>query len=80
MLVSSWKHDSSLVPTPRVPPGENVSPRERVGSGDETTKIAGLQGSSTLSGHRMTTGFGPFELPTGGLLQRRRDHSPLRPW
>ena len=26
-------------------------------------KIAGLQGS-TLSDHRMTTGFGPFELPT----------------
>ena len=25
-------------------------------------KIAGLQGS-TLSDHRMTTGFGPFELP-----------------
>ena len=36
---------------------------------------AGLQGS-TLSGHRMTTGFGPFELPTCGLLQRGRDHSP----
>ena len=27
------------------------------------SKIAGLQGS-TLSDHRMTTGFGPFELPT----------------
>ena len=26
------------------------------------SKNAGLQGS-TLSGHRMTTGFGPFELP-----------------
>ena len=38
-------------------------------------KIAGLQGS-TLSDHRMTTGFGPFELPTCGLLQRGRDHSP----
>ena len=24
----------------------------------------------------MTTGFGPFELPTCGLLQRGRDHSP----
>ena len=39
------------------------------------SKIAGLQGS-TLSDHRMTTGFGPFELPTCGLLQRGRDHSP----
>ena len=38
-------------------------------------KIAGLQGS-TLSDHRMTTGFGPFELPTCGLLQRGQDHSP----
>ena len=38
-------------------------------------KNAGLQGS-TLSDHRMTTGFGPFELPTCGLLQRGRDHSP----
>ena len=35
----------------------------------------GLQGS-TLSGPRMTTGFGPFELPTRGLLQKGRDHSP----
>ena len=40
-------------------------------------KIAGLQGS-TLSDHRMTTGFGPFELPTCGLLQRGRDHSPSK--
>ena len=39
------------------------------------SKNAGLQGS-TLSGHRMTTGFSPFELPTCGLLQRGRDHSP----
>ena len=38
-------------------------------------KIAGLQGS-TLSDYRMTTGFSPFELPTCGLLQRGRDHSP----
>ena len=38
-------------------------------------KIAGLQGS-TLSDHRMTTGIGPFELPTCGLLQRGQDHSP----
>ena len=30
-------------------------------------KDTGLQGS-TLSGPRMTTGFGPFELPTRGLL------------
>ena len=37
------------------------------------SKNAGLQGS-TLSDHRMTTGFGPFELPTCGLLQRGRDH------
>ena len=35
----------------------------------------GLQGS-TLSGPSMTTGFGPFELPTRGLLQKGRDHSP----
>ena len=35
----------------------------------------GLQGS-TLSGPRMTTGFGPLELPTRGLLQKGRDHSP----
>ena len=35
----------------------------------------GLQ-RSTLSGPRMTTGFGPFELPTRGLLQKGRDHSP----
>ena len=27
-------------------------------------------------GPRMTTGFGPFELPTRGLLQKGRDHSP----
>ena len=38
-------------------------------------KNTGLQGS-TLSGHRMTTGFGPFELPTHGLLQKGQDHSP----
>ena len=38
-------------------------------------KNTGLQGS-TLSGPRMTTGFGPFELPTCGLLQKGRDHSP----
>ena len=35
----------------------------------------GLQWS-TLSGHCMTMGFGPFELPTCGLLQKGRDHSP----
>ena len=40
-----------------------------------TKKSTGLQGS-TLSGPRMTTGFGPFELPTRGLLQKGRDHSP----
>ena len=38
-------------------------------------KNTGLQGS-TLSGPRMTTGFGPFQLPTRGLLQKGRDHSP----
>ena len=38
-------------------------------------KIAGLQ-RSTLSDHRMTTGFSPFELSTCGLLQRGRDYSP----
>ena len=37
-------------------------------------KNTGLQGS-TLSGPRMTTGFGPFKLPTRGLLQKGRDHS-----
>ena len=42
-------------------------------SGD-MLKNTGLQGS-TLSGLRMTTGFGPFELPTCGL-QKGRDHSP----
>ena len=31
---------------------------------------------STLSGPRMTMGFGPFELPTRGLLQKGRDYSP----
>ena len=31
------------------------------------SKNTGLQGS-TLSGPRMTTGFGPFELPTRGPL------------
>ena len=38
-------------------------------------KNTGLQGS-TLSDPRMTTGFGPFELPTHGLLQKGQDHSP----
>ena len=37
-------------------------------------KNTGLQGS-TLSGPCMTTGFGPFELLTRGLLQKGRDHS-----
>ena len=37
-------------------------------------KHTGLQGS-TLSGPRMTTGFGPFEPLTHGLLQKGRDHS-----
>ena len=41
----------------------------------EMLKNTGLQGS-TLSGPCMTTGFGPFELPTRGLLQKGRDHSP----
>ena len=35
----------------------------------EMLKNTGLQGS-TLSGPRMTTSFGPFELPTCGLLQK----------
>ena len=35
-----------------------------------------LRQGSTLSGHCMTTGFGPFELPTCGLLQKGQDHSP----
>ena len=38
-------------------------------------KNAGPQGS-TLSNHHMTTGFGPFELLTCGLLKRGWDHSP----
>ena len=38
-------------------------------------KNTGLQGS-TLSGPRMTMGFGPFELPTHGLRQKGWDHSP----
>ena len=41
----------------------------------EMLKNTGLQGS-TLSSPCMTTGFGPFELPTRGLLQKGRDHSP----
>ena len=32
--------------------------------------------STLQSDLRMTTGFGPFELPTRGLLQKGRDHSP----
>ena len=42
------------------------------------SKNAGLQGS-TLSSHRMTTGFSPFELPTCVLpvLLRGQDHSPF---
>ena len=35
-------------------------------------KNTGLQGN-TLSGPRMTTGFGPFELSTCGLLQKGQD-------
>ena len=38
-------------------------------------KNTGLQGS-TLSDPRMTTAFGPFELPTCGLLQKEREDSP----
>ena len=41
----------------------------------EMLKNTGLQGS-TLSGPCMSTGFGPFEFPTSGLLQKGRDHSP----
>ena len=40
-------------------------------------KNAGLRGS-TLSDHRMTTGFGLFELPTCSLLHRGQDHSLLK--
>ena len=40
-------------------------------------KNTGLQGS-TLSGYRNTMGFCPFELPTSGLLQKERDHSPTK--
>ena len=38
-------------------------------------KDAGFQGS-TLSDHCMTTGFGPFELPTCGLLYREGGTTP----
>ena len=38
-------------------------------------KNTGLQGS-TLSDPRMTTAFGPFELPTCGLLRKEREDSP----
>ena len=41
----------------------------------EMLKNTDLQGS-TLSGPCMTTGFVSFELPTRGLLQKGRDHSP----
>ena len=41
----------------------------------EMLKNTSPQGS-TLSGPCMTTGFGPFELPTLGLLQKGWDHSP----
>ena len=34
-----------------------------------------IQGS-TLSSHRITTGFGPFEHLTCGLLPKGRDYSP----
>ena len=38
-------------------------------------KNTGVQGS-TLFGPHMTTGFGPFELPTRGLLHKGRYYSP----
>ena len=41
----------------------------------EMLKNTGLQGS-TLPDPRMTMDFSPFELPTHGLLQEGRDHSP----
>ena len=43
----------------------------------EMLKNTGLQ-ETTLSDPRMTTGFDPFELPTRGLLQKGRHHSPLK--
>ena len=43
--------------------------------GEYAPKNAGLQ-RSTLSSHRMTTSFGPFELLTCGLLQKGWDHFP----
>ena len=50
--------------------------KQRVGQSCQVAvlfgKNAGFQGS-TLSGHRMTTGFGLFELPTCGLLQKEWD-------
>ena len=45
------------------------------GGGGDVLENTGLQGS-ILSGSLMTMGFGPFELPTRGLLQRGWDHSP----
>ena len=43
--------------------------------GELCSKHTGLQGIA-LSSHRMTSGFGPSELPTSGLLQKGQDHSP----
>ena len=40
-------------------------------------QIAGLQGN-TLSGHRMTTGFGPFELPPVAYYKERGTTSYLK--
>ena len=48
------------------------SPQVAVSFGNMLKKNAYLQGN-TLSGHHMTTGLGPFELPTCGLLQRGQD-------
>ena len=41
------------------------------------TVFGGRQGSTYFL-HCMTTGFGPFNLPTRGQLWNRRDHSPDR--
>ena len=43
------------------------------GGGDMLKKSTGLQ-ESTPSGHRMTMGFGPFELLTRGLIQKGRTY------
>ena len=56
--------------------GSNGWGKELLFMGDMLKKNPDLWQGSTLSGHCMTTGFGPFELPSCGLLQKGQDHSP----